>query len=74
MLKDKHRIFLQVNTIVFGGHSQTCPMQCPQNNRFALWLTYLKNEERDEVDFSHADKHQSFLQAIIVFVVIARHA
>ena len=25
-------------------------------------LQYLKNEVRDEVDFLHADEHQSFLQ------------
>ena len=25
-------------------------------------LQYLKNEVRDEVDFLHADKYQSFLQ------------
>ena len=25
-------------------------------------LQYLKNEVRDEVDFFHTDKHQSFLQ------------
>ena len=29
---------------------------------FVMFLQYLKKEVRDEVDFLHADKHQSFLQ------------
>ena len=27
-----------------------------------MFLQYLKKEVRDEVDFLHSDKHQSFLQ------------
>ena len=33
-----------------------------QNSKFAMSLQYLKKEIRDEVDFLHADEHQSFLQ------------
>ena len=33
-----------------------------QNSKFAMSLQYLKKEVKDEVDFLHADKHQSFLQ------------
>ena len=33
-----------------------------QNSNFAMFLQYLKNEIRDEMDFWHADKHHSFLQ------------
>ena len=33
-----------------------------QNSKFAISLQYLIKEVRDEVDFLHADKHQSFLQ------------
>ena len=33
-----------------------------QNSKFAMSLQYHKNEVRKEVDFLHADKHQSFLQ------------
>ena len=33
-----------------------------QNSWFAMSLQYLKKEVRDEVDFLHADKHQSLLQ------------
>ena len=36
--------------------------QSSQNRKFAMSLEYLKKEVRDEVDFLHADKHQSFLQ------------
>ena len=36
--------------------------QSSQNCKFAMSLQYLKKEVRDEVDFLHADKHQSFLQ------------
>ena len=36
--------------------------QSSQNSKFAMSLQYLKKEVRDEVDFLHADKHQSFLQ------------
>ena len=31
-------------------------------------LQYLKKEVRDEVDFLHADKHQSFLQGDTVII------
>ena len=36
--------------------------QSSQNSKFVVSLQYLKKEVRDEVDFLHADKHQSFLQ------------
>ena len=36
--------------------------QSYQNSRFAMSLQYLKKDVRDEVDFLHVDKHQSFLQ------------
>ena len=34
----------------------------PKNSKFAMPLQYLKQEVRDEVDFLHADKHQSWFQ------------
>ena len=37
--------------------------QSSQYNEFAMPLQYLKKEIKDEVDFSYADKHQSFLKA-----------
>ena len=36
--------------------------QITQNNKFAISLNYLKKDVTDEVDFLHADKHESFLQ------------
>ena len=33
-----------------------------QNVKFAMSLQYLQKQVRDDVDFLHADKHQSFLQ------------
>ena len=33
-----------------------------QNNKFVISLQYLKKQERDEVDFIHADKYQTILQ------------
>ena len=38
-------------------HSQSL-----QNSKFVMSLQYLKKEVKDEVDFLHADKHQSFLK------------
>ena len=34
--------------------------QSSQNSKFAMFLQYLKKEVKDEVDFLHAYKHQSF--------------
>ena len=36
--------------------------QSSQNSKLAVSLQYLKKEVRDEVDFLHSDKHQSFLK------------
>ena len=36
--------------------------QITQNNNFAISLQHLKKEVSDEVDFLHADKHESLLQ------------
>ena len=36
--------------------------QSSQNNKFQISLQCLKKEGRDEVDFSHANKHQHFPQ------------
>ena len=37
-------------------------VQITQSNTLAIFLSYLKKEVSDEVDFLHADKHESFLQ------------
>ena len=44
--------------------------QNSQNSKFATSLQYLKKEVRDEVDFLHAYKHQSFLQVDFNFLGI----
>ena len=36
--------------------------QITQNNKFAISLQYFKKKLSDEVDFLHADKHESLLQ------------
>ena len=36
--------------------------QITQNKKFAISLQYFKEELSDEVDFLHADKHESLLQ------------
>ena len=33
-----------------------------QNSKFVVSLQYLEKEERDEVDFLHAEKYQTILQ------------
>ena len=48
--------------------------QITQNNKFAISLQYLKKSVSDEVDFLHADKHESFLQIdSMIFEGIAKH-
>ena len=39
-----------------------------QNNKFAIRLQYLKKEVGNEVDFSHSDKHESFLEISTMMV------
>ena len=51
---------LQIDTTILMGtvkHSQSF-----QNSKFTMYLQYIKKEVRDEVDFLHVDKYQSFLQ------------
>ena len=40
--------------------------QSSQNSKFVMSLHYLKKEVIDDVDFFHADKHQSFLQGYTI--------
>ena len=39
-----------------------CLARHTQINKFAIFLQYLKKELSNEVDFLHADKHESLLQ------------
>ena len=54
----KHESLLRIDTIILIGMVKH--FQGFQNSKFLMSLQYLKKEVRDEVDFSHADKHQSF--------------
>ena len=61
---DKHESLLQTDTMILTGIVRYS--QSSQNSKFTSLtianLQYLKKEVRDEVDFVHVDKHQSFLQ------------
>ena len=43
--------------------------QSSQNSKFAMSLQYLKKEVRDEVNFLHAGKHQSFYKLVLPFLM-----
>ena len=43
--------------------------QITQNNKFAIFLQYLKKEVSDEVDFLHTDKRESLLQIDTMIVM-----
>ena len=48
--------------------------QITQNNKFAIYLQYLKKEASDKTDFSHAGKHESFLQIdTAILIGISKH-
>ena len=51
---------LQIGTMILMGMVKG--FQSFQNSKFAMSSQYLKKEVRDEVDFLHADKHQSVVQ------------
>ena len=49
--------------------------QITQNNKFAISLQYLKKELIDEVDFLHADKHESLLQInSMILMGVTKHS
>ena len=46
-----------------------------QNNNFTIFLQYPKKEVSDEVDFLHADKHESLLQIdTMILTGIVKHS
>ena len=62
LLVDKSQKFLQSDTIfldVWPGIPKNT-----QNNKFAIFLRYLKKELSDKVDFLHADKHENLIQIL----------
>ena len=49
--------------------------QITQNIKFDIFLQYLKKEVSDEVDFLHADKHESLLQLdTMILMGMAKHS
>ena len=57
---DKHENLLRIDTMILMEMVKYS--QSSQNNQLAMSLKYLKKEVRDEVDFLHSYKYQSFLQ------------
>ena len=51
-----------------------CVVGHAQNNKFAIFLHYLKENLKDEVNFLPADKHQRFLQTDTITLCVVRHA
>ena len=50
-------------------------VQIIQNNKLLIFLQHFKKEVSDEVDFVHADKHESLLQIdIMILIGIAMHS
>ena len=59
-LQTSRKAFYKIDTMILMGIVKH--LQSSQNSKFTMSLRYLKKEVRDEVDFLHVDKHQSFLQ------------
>ena len=62
---------MKINMKVFYKVTVWCLLiarypQSTQNNKFVISLQYLKKEGRNEVDFLHADKRQTFPQVDLV--------
>ena len=58
----KHENFLQIDTMISLEMEMVKHFHSYQNNKFIMSVQYLKKVVSDEVDFLHADKHQSCLQ------------
>ena len=71
---DKFQGFVHIATIILGV-CVTRHAQITQNNKFAIFLQYLKKEVSDEIDFLHADKHGSLLQIdAMILMVMVKHS
>ena len=62
--EDKHQNFLQGSSLVFTGHSQTCPKY--PNRKFVISLQDLKKEGRDKVHFLHVDKYKTIPRGYMI--------
>ena len=70
MHADQHESFLQIDTIVFDGDGQAFPEFLKQQVCNVFTISQKRYFIRVEVDFFHADKHQSFLQVDFNFLGI----
>ena len=64
--KNKHRSFPQADAVVFGGHSQVCPIT---QDKFRLSLQYLNNKKKKRgmrLIFCKQINVKSFLQVVSV--------
>ena len=55
-----HENLLQIDTMILM--EMVKHFQSSQNSKFTMSVQNLKKEVRDEVDYLHADKHQSGLE------------
>ena len=58
---DKHKSFLQIDTMIIDGDEQAFP-KFPKQKVCNVFIISCKRSQRNEIDFLHADKHQNFLQ------------
>ena len=73
MTADKCQIFHQIDTITFGVWPGMPKL--PPKNKFAVSLQYLEKEVSDEINFLHADKHESLLQIeAMTLIGIVKHS
>ena len=59
MRADKHESLLQIDNMILMRIVKH--LQGSQNSSLTMSLQYLRNKVKDELDFLHSDKHQSFL-------------
>ena len=62
MPPDKHKGFLQVDSITFVVRSQVC-LKYPKQQVYNISFQYLNENVKDEADFLPADKRQIFPQS-----------
>ena len=55
-MKDKHQRVLQIDTIILV----VCGQTYPSDQKFAIYLQYLKKEINDAVYFLGVNKHLNF--------------
>ena len=60
---DKHESFLQTDDMIFD-EGMVKHYKSIQNNKFAISLQYIKENEKNEVSFLLVDKNQRFLQIV----------